>query len=127
MWPAPRVSKPRPSANGCASTAIRTSGTWCAFGASSPGTDVNHWWDDGANAIAFSRGNRGFVAINREDTTVAATIATGVPPGTYCDLLTGGLVGAACVGTTIVVDSTGAVQLQLAPVSAIAIDTSARM
>ncbi len=91
------------------------------------GADVNHWWDDGDNAIAFSRGNRGFVAINRQDATVATTISTGVPPGTYCDLLTGGLSGTACVGTTIVVDSAGAVQLQLAPVSALAIDTSAKM
>ena len=30
------------------------------------GTDVNHWWDDGDNAIAFSRGDKGFVAINNE-------------------------------------------------------------
>ena len=40
-----------------------------ASGASSPARDVNHWWDNGANAIAFSRGDKGFVAINDEPGT----------------------------------------------------------
>ena len=90
------------------------------------GTPTTLWWDNGSNAIAFSRGDRGFVAINREDTTIAATVATGMSAGTYCDLLTGGLAGLACVGTAVVVDSTGAVQLDLAPLAAIAIDTAAQ-
>ena len=29
---------------------------------------VRHWWDNGNNQIAFSRGELGFVAINRENT-----------------------------------------------------------
>jgi alpha-amylase len=91
------------------------------------GTDQNHWWDNGSNAIAFSRGNKGFVAINNETAPVAATVPTGMPPGTYCDLLTGGLAGAACAGTSVVVDSTGAVQFNLPPAAAIAIDAANRM
>jgi len=91
------------------------------------GTDVNHWWDDGANAIAFSRGAKGFVAISRESAPVAAAVATGMPPGTYCDLLTGGLTGAACAGTSLVVDSTGTIQLRLEANSAVAIDAATRL
>ena len=90
------------------------------------GTDINHWWDDGAHAIAFSRGDQGFVAINRESVAVAATITTGVLPGTYCDRLTGGPAGGACAGTAVVVDASGAVQLNLPPMSAIAIDAATR-
>jgi alpha-amylase len=90
------------------------------------GTDVNHWWDDGANAIAFSRGNQGFVAINNETATVAAAVGTGLPPGTYCDLLTGGLIGTACAGTSVVVDATGTAQLSVPARSAIAIDAATR-
>jgi alpha-amylase len=90
------------------------------------GTDINHWWDDGANAIAFSRGAMGFVAINRESAAVTATVATGMPPGTYCDILTGGLVGTACAGTAIVVDPSGVVQLQLTANSGVAIDAATR-
>ena len=91
------------------------------------GTDVNHWWDDNVDAIAFSRGDRGFVAINREGATVTTTVATGLTAGTYCDLLTGGRSGAGCVGTTITVDATGAVKLNLAANSAIAIDGATRL
>jgi alpha-amylase len=91
------------------------------------GTDQNHWWDDGANAIAFSRGNKGFVAISRETTAVTDTIATGMPPGTYCDLLTGGILAGACVGTSVLVDLTGSVQITLQPNTAIAIDGAAKM
>ena len=91
------------------------------FRRATAGTDVNRWWDNGANAIAFSRGSAGFVAISRESSTVTQTVATGLPAGTYCDVLTGGKSGSACVGTSITVAATGEVQLNLAPNSAIAI------
>ena len=91
------------------------------------GSDLNHWWDDGANAIAFSRGDKGFVAISRETAPLDATIATGVPPGTYCDVITGGLASGACVGATVVVDSGHAVALHLASNSAVAIDIETRL
>jgi alpha-amylase len=98
-----------------------------AFRKAVVGTDVNHWWDDGANAIAFSRGDRGFVAINRESTALAAAVTTGMAPGTYCDVLTGGRDGSACVGTSVVVESTGAIQLSLNPMTAIAIHAGTRL
>ena len=82
------------------------------------GTDVNRWWDDNANAIAFSRGNKGFVAINGGSGALTTTIATGMAPGTYTDLLAGG---------TVVVDATGAVQVSLAARTAIAIDVATRL
>ncbi|HEX6746930.1 MAG TPA: alpha-amylase family protein [Longimicrobium sp.] len=91
------------------------------------GTDVNHWWDDGANAIAFSRGNKGFVAINRNAAAVSTPVATGLPAGTYCDLLTGGRTGASCVGTSIIIDAAGSVQLNLAANTAIAIDAATKL
>ncbi len=91
------------------------------------GTAVTHWWDDGANAIAFSRGDKGFVAISREPTPVSATVMTGLPAGTYCDLLTGGRAGSSCAGTSLVVDSASAIALQLAPNSAVAIDAASRL
>jgi len=90
------------------------------------GTDINHWWDDGNNAIAFSRGDRGFVAINREGAPVTATIITGLPAGAYCDLLTGGRGATTCAGTVVTVGADGAVRITLGADSAIAIDTAAR-
>ncbi|MGI9078354.1 MAG: alpha-amylase [Gemmatimonadaceae bacterium] len=91
------------------------------------GADINHWWDDGANAIAFSRGDKGFVAINRESAPVDATIGTGLAPGTYCDLLTGGRSGAECTGTSVVVGPLGTVTLTLPPNMAIAIDVDTKL
>ncbi|MDB4899533.1 MAG: alpha amylase catalytic region, partial [Gemmatimonadetes bacterium] len=87
------------------------------------GTSVAHWWDNGANAIAFSRGDKGFVAINGESATVTATVVTGLAAGTYCDRISGGKVNGACVGTSVVVGSDTSVQLSLPASSAIAIDT----
>ncbi len=81
------------------------------------GTDINHWWDNGANAIAFSRGTKGFVAINNGATVLDTTVATAMAPGTYRDLLT---------SNAIVVDSTGAIHLTLSSRSALAIDTATR-
>jgi alpha-amylase len=91
------------------------------------GSDVNHWWDDGVNAIAFSRGSRGFVAISRGSATLDTTITTGMPPGVYCDILAGGRSGAVCAGTSLTVDSTGAIQLHLQPSSGVAIDAATRL
>ncbi len=91
------------------------------------GTAVTHWWDNGANVIAFSRGPLGFVAINREATGLVDTVTTGLAPGTYCDRLTGGRVGGACAGTALTVDATGAVPLDLVPMSAVAIDTATKL
>jgi alpha-amylase len=91
------------------------------------GTPQTGWWDNGANAIAFSRGDKGFVALNRETTSVTATITTGLASGTYCDRLTGGKSGGTCVGQSITVSASGSVELTLAPGTAIAIDITTRL
>lgn len=98
-----------------------------AFRRAVAGTDLNRWWDNGSNAIAFSRGGKGFVAINRESLTVAATVTTGLSGGTYCDILTGGREGPACAGTRLVIDAAGAVQLNLAANSAVAVHTGSKL
>ncbi len=90
------------------------------------GTPVTRWWDNGANAIAFSRGDRGFVAINREPSALNVTIPTGLAPGSWCDRLTGGLVGGACAGRVLVVEADGRVRLDLPPNTAVAVDVSTR-
>jgi alpha-amylase len=82
------------------------------------GTDVNHWWDDGANAIAFSRGDKGFVAINGAAGVLSVTVTTGMAPGNYTNVI---------AGDTVVVDSIGRVQVTLAAKTALAIDTATRL
>ena len=65
---------------------------------------VDNRWDNGANAIAFSRGDKGLVVINNEDFPVNQTLYTGMAPGTYCDVIKGDFSGGACQGPTISVD-----------------------
>jgi alpha-amylase len=91
------------------------------------GTGLNDWWDNGGWAIAFSRGDQGFVALSLEDGPVALDVATPIPAGTYCDLLTGGRAGDACAGRSVVVGSDNRVQLELQPGEAVAIHTEARL
>jgi alpha-amylase len=91
------------------------------------GTDITGWWDNGGNAIAFSRGSKGFVAINREAARVTSIVPTTLPAGDYCDLLTGGRTGASCAGTRLTVTAAGTVQVDLAPNRAVAIHSGTRL
>ncbi|HUN22701.1 MAG TPA: DUF3372 domain-containing protein, partial [Anaerolineales bacterium] len=82
------------------------------------GEAVTNWQNIGgttSNHIAFSRGAKGFVAINNNTSGATTTYASGLPAGSYCDV-TRGLkngAGTACVDTagnpsrTIVVDGSG--------------------
>ena len=90
------------------------------------GAPVTRWWDNGANAIAFSRGALGFVAINRESQRVEAVVPTALPAGRYCDLLSGGRVDGVCRGETVEVRADGTIALRLPADRALAIDTSTR-
>ncbi len=85
------------------------------------GTAIVDWWDDGGNAIAFSRGDRGFVAINLEDSTVTFDVHTGMPSATYCDVLYGGGQGGTCAGRSVVIESDGRVRFSLEARTALAL------
>lgn len=76
-------------------------------------------WNDGQQAVAFSRGAVGFVALNNATTAVTANVPTGLPAGSYCELLGGGRVGGGCAGATHTVAADGTVALTLAPRSAV--------
>ena len=40
----------------------------------STGTELENWWDNEANQIAFSRGTRGFVAFNNGESDLSETL-----------------------------------------------------
>ena len=90
------------------------------------GSDANRPWDNGGNAVAFSRGDRGFVAINREATALSALIPTALAPGRYCDGLTGARSGATCTGLEVVVDAQGRAQIELPARRALVLDRATR-
>jgi alpha-amylase len=84
---------------------------------------VDNWWDNGNNQIAFSRGNHGFVAINREDGTLSRTFQTGLPAGVYCDVINGDFDSTAgtCSGPTVTVDASGSASLTVSGMNAVAL------
>jgi alpha-amylase len=66
-----------------------------------------NWYDDGVNLIAFSRGNKGWIAVNNHTSPQTRTFATGLGPGTYCDVIHGTDRHGSCFGPTVSVDSHG--------------------
>jgi alpha-amylase len=84
-----------------------------AFRRAVAGTTQLNWWDDGANAIAFSRGDKGFVAINHETGAITHNFVTGLAAGNYCEVLAGGVSAGACAGQTIVVGAGGNASITL--------------
>ena len=53
----------------------------------------------------FLTGSLGFVAINNMDTAWTATFATGLPAGSYCNVIEGPSSGGICSGTAYVTTS----------------------
>ncbi|CAG7825728.1 unnamed protein product, partial [Allacma fusca] len=65
------------------------------------------------NQIAFSRGNRGFIAINNDDFLLDRTFSTGLPGGIYCDVISGNLEDGTCTGKFITVGDDGSAQIYI--------------
>lgn len=80
------------------------------------GSGVSEWWDNGNNQIAFNRGDRGFIAINREGSTLSRTFTTTLPDGEYRNIAGDG----SCVGV-----QGGQVSLTVPPMEAAALHIGA--
>ena len=48
-----------------------------------------NFWTDDANVVAFSKGNRGWVALNNGKAPEEIRVQTGLPGGRYCDVVSG--------------------------------------
>lgn len=83
---------------------------------------VDNWWDNGDNAIAFGRGDKGFVVINNQNHSISQRLQTGLPAGDYCNILAG---TDECSGQTVSVDGQGFAHFTVAAKSAAAIHVAA--
>lgn len=81
-------------------------------------SDISLWQNGDANQIAFSRGGKAFIAMNRGSNTWDATLATGLPAGSYCNIIVSDNT-ANC--PTVTVDSSGNAKVSVPSVSAVAI------
>lgn len=89
--------------------------------------NVTNWWTNGNNQIAFGRGDRGFVVINREGSALNRTFQTNMPAGTYCDVIAGDWNGSTCSGRTITVNNAGQATISVGANDAAAIHVGARV
>ena len=83
------------------------------------GAPVSHWQALGGAAIAFGRGDKGFVVINIGEDAIEATVQTGLAEGSYCNVTVG------CSGEPVQVAADGSLQATVAPMSALAIHAGA--
>lgn len=86
---------------------------------------VTLWWDNGANLIAFGRGDKGFIVINNEDTPQTRMFHTGLAAGHYCDVLMKSPASGIC-SKTVDVSGSGEIQVTVLPHHALAIHIGAR-
>ena len=98
------------------------------------GTGLDQFTQGSNNQIAFSRGNKGFVAINNDYSAWNATIQTLLPAGTYCNVVQGKLnaAGNACGSATVTVNASGQAILNIpanggAAVPAVALQSDQRV
>ncbi|XP_059120957.1 pancreatic alpha-amylase isoform X2 [Peromyscus eremicus] len=71
------------------------------------GQPFSNWWDNGSNQVAFGRGNRGFIVFNNDDWSLSTTLQTGLPAGTYCDVISGDKIDGNCTGIKVTVGNDG--------------------
>lgn len=90
------------------------------------GDAVANWYTDGTNLIAFSRGPDAWISLNNESSAQTRTFTTGLPDGTYCDLIHGSVVSGACTGSTVTVSGNRATVTVPAD-DAVAIDRNSRV
>ena len=79
------------------------------FRSAAHGQAQANWVTGSANQIAFSRGNVGFVALNNSTAAWSRTFYTGLPAGTYCNIVHGlkNGAGTACTSDSVTVDAGG--------------------
>jgi alpha-amylase len=105
---------------------LRSLGNMVALRRAADAAAVSNWWDNGNNQIAFARTGRAFVVINREGAALTRAFTTGLPAGTYCNVIEGDFAAGTCSGPTVAVGSTGQATLTVPAMRAAAIHVNAR-
>uniref|UniRef100_A0A8D2IU12 Alpha-amylase n=2 Tax=Varanus komodoensis TaxID=61221 RepID=A0A8D2IU12_VARKO len=77
------------------------------------GEPFTNWWDNNSNQVAFGRGSKGFIVFNNDDWNMSETLQTGLPAGTYCDVISGDKVGNDCSAIKIEVSGDGTAHFQI--------------
>jgi alpha-amylase len=93
----------------------------------SNGKPLTNWWDNGNRQIAFGRGSKGFVVINREGRSLQRAFQTGLAQGWYCNVTAGNAEGGQCSGDSVYVDHAGRAEIKVMPMASVAIHVGAKV
>jgi alpha-amylase len=114
-----RDDSPPAKANGLITNADCTSGKWTCDHRDRGIVAMVKWhnyvgsakranfYTDDANVIAFSKDSKGWAAFNNGTEAKAIRVQTGLPKGTYCDVIHDKDPSKVCNGPTVVVNSSG--------------------
>ncbi|NRR31157.1 alpha amylase C-terminal domain-containing protein [Oxalobacteraceae bacterium] len=80
-----------------------------AFRSTTSGEGVSNFTSGTGNQVAFSRGAKGWVAVNNDSSAWTGSFQTSLPAGTYCNVAHGLLAagGASCTSDSVTVGSNG--------------------
>ena len=92
-----------------------------AFHRAVAGAPLGNVQDDGINLLAFSRGSKGFFAVNNAATPTTATLRTGLRPGTYCDTVGAARRGVRCEQAQVTVGRDGTAEVTVDAKSSLAL------
>lgn len=73
----------------------------------------SNWWDNNRQQIAFSRGEKGFIAWNLDEYDLQVNLQTCLPAGIYCDVISGSKLDNQCTGSKIEVNEEGEARIFL--------------
>lgn len=90
---------------------------------------VTNYWDNGNHQMAWGRGGLGFVVVNMEGFNLNNTLQTGMPAGTYCDIVHADFnyQNGTCNGPTVTVDGSGNASFNVSFRNASAIHVGAKV
>jgi alpha-amylase len=88
-----------------------------------------NFWTDGDNVIAFSRGNRGWAAFNNNAAPQTITVQTGLPRGSYCDVVHSRATGGQCANglAPVQVGPDGSATVTIPAYDAVAVDRQSKL
>ncbi|KAH9169805.1 glycoside hydrolase [Lactarius sanguifluus] len=83
------------------------------------------WVSPSSQRIAFSRGSLGFVVINNADSEWSTTFVTGLPAGSYCNVVDGTSGAVMCTGSAFTINNDGSLVATVGARQAIAVHVGA--
>lgn len=76
------------------------------------GTPVENFWSGSDKQIAFCRGHKGFIAFTTGG-DLKQKLKTCLPPGSYCDVISGELKAGKCTGKVVKVNPDGTADIDI--------------